>query len=693
MNEQQHRATPPEPADQATTAVPAAHANAHTKGASDRGASGDGCEHPPAHNRDDDRDHDQAHDHDHEHAFTWAEGVRIALVTLAAAAVWFRLWEPLHSISVIGVIGLAIGGWPIFSEAFENLLARRMTMELSMSIAIVAAAAISQFFTALVITLFVLVAEILEGMTVSRGRRAIRDLLDFLPRAIAVRRSGAVSEIGAEELAPGDAVLVNPGGRIPVDGTVIAGNSFVDQSRITGESLPVEKTAGSTVFAGSINQSGALEIRAERIGRDTSYGKIIEAVEQAERSRAPVQRLADRLAGYLVYFALGAALLTYILTHNIRSTISVIIVAGACGIAAGTPLAILGAIGRAARGGAIVKGGLYLEQLGRVDTVVLDKTGTLTFGQPEIRALHPSDGVDPMALLDAAAAAELRSEHPLGKTIVERARASGRTLIEPERFGYRPGRGIDATVAGEEVLVGNLALMQERGISIPAILATAHRGSSEIYVARAGALLGTIEIADRIRPEAWNAIAAIHALGARTVLLTGDTRAVAESVAAQLGITELATDLLPEDKRVYVQRLVGSGRAVAMVGDGINDAPALIEAQVGIAMGSGTDVARESAEVVLLGNDLEKLAETLAIARRTRRIIWANFAGTIGVDMIGIALAAMGLLDPLLAAFIHVASELTFILNSARLLPARHSGWIEHRRSGLSADAGRGVTV
>ena len=600
--------------------------------------------------------------------------MRIAVVALAAAAVWFRAWEPLQSVSLIGVLGLAIGGWPIFKEAFENLLARRMTMELSMSIAIVAAAAISQFFTALVITLFVLVAEVLEGMTVSRGRLAIRDLLDFLPRAIAVRRAGGVSEVDANALAAGDAVLVNPGGRIPVDGTVIAGNSFVDQSRITGESLPVEKTPGSAVFAGSINQSGALEIRAERIGRDTSYGKIIEAVEQAERSRAPVQRLADRLAGYLVYFALGAALLTYLLTHNIRSTISVIIVAGACGIAAGTPLAILGAIGRAARAGAIVKGGLYLEQLGRVDTVVLDKTGTLTFGRPEISALYPLAGVEPMTLLEAAAAAELRSEHPLGRTIVEYARASGRSPIEPERFGYRPGRGIDATVAGAEVLVGNLALMQDHGVSVPDALANAHRGSSEVYVARGGALLGAIGIADRIRPEARNAIAEIHAMGARTVLLTGDARPVAEAVAAQLGISEVAADLLPEDKRAYIQRLAGARRIVAMVGDGINDAPALIEAQVGIAMGSGTDVARESADVVLLGNDLAKLAEMLAIARRTRRIIWTNFAGTIGVDTLGIALAAAGLLNPLLAAFIHVASELTFILNSARLLPARHSG-------------------
>ena len=672
MGKPEHRVILPEPVGPAMTTgitVPA-DAEPHEADAVDGAADRD----DHGHHHDHDADYDHERGHEHEHDFSWTEGLRIALVALAAAAVWFRVWEPFRSVSVVGVLGLAVGGWPIVKEAFENLLARRMTMELSMTIAIVAAAAISQFFTALVITLFVLVAEVLEGMTVSRGRRAIRDLLEFLPRAISVRRSGGVSEVDAAELAPGDAVLVNPGGRIPVDGTVIAGHSFVDQSRITGESLPVEKMPGASVFAGSINQSGALEIRAERIGRDTSYGKIIEAVEQAERSRAPVQRLADRLAGYLVYFALGAALLTYILTQDIRSTISVIIVAGACGIAAGTPLAILGAIGRAARGGAIVKGGLYLEQLGRVDTVVLDKTGTLTFGRPEVRAVHAIEGVDPQVLLDVAASAELRSEHPLGKTIVEYARASRRAVAEPERFGYQPGRGIDALVAGQEILVGNFALLRDHGISVPDTLANARRGSSEIYVARGGVLLGAIEIADRVRPEARDAIATIRAMGVRPVLLTGDARAVAESVAAELGIAEFIADLLPEDKRDYIQRLTLEGRIVAMVGDGINDAPALIEAHVGVAMGSGTDVARESADVVLLGNDLAKFAETLAIARRTRRIIWANFAGTIGVDTLGIALAAAGLLNPLLAAFIHVASELTFILNSARLLPARRSG-------------------
>lgn len=618
----------------------------------------------------DDHDHDNP-EHDHEHALGWVDLIRIVVVGLAAAVVWWHLWEPFRGVSAIGVVALAVGGWPIFKEAFENLLAKRMTMELSMSIAIIAAAAISEYFTALVITLFVLVAEVLESMTVSRGRRAIADLLEFLPRAVTVRRGGTISEAATDTLAVGESVLVNPGGRIPVDGRVIAGHSFVDQGRITGESLPLEKQAGDAVFAGSINQSGALEIRTERIGRDTSYGKILEAVERAERSRAPVQRLADRLAGYLVYFALGAAALTYLLTRDIRSTISVVIVAGACGIAAGTPLAILGAIGRAARAGAIIKGGLYLEQLGRVDTVVLDKTGTLTYGQPEIRTVTPSEGVSVSELLELAASAELRSEHPVGKSIVTSAREAGLRVIEPGHFGYTPGRGIEAIVEGRRVLVGNLALLRAHGISVAEDTASHAPGSMAVFVARDLALLGCIVIRDRIRPEASRAIKIMHDLGIKTVLLTGDAPLVALDVAREVGISAATGNLLPEDKRARVQALVSEGRVVAMVGDGINDAPALLEAQVGVAMGSGTDVARESADIVLLRNDLLKFAETLTIARRTRGIIWANFVGTIVVDTLGIGLAAFGLLNPLLAAFIHVASELTFILNSARLLPSR----------------------
>ena len=616
------------------------------------------------------------------HAFGWAEALRICLVAFAAVAVRLHVGEPLAGISLPGILGVLIGGWPIFKEAVENLAARRMTMELSMSIAIVAAAAIAEFFTALVITLFVLAAEVLENLTVSRGRRAIRDLLEFLPRAVIVRRGATVQETSAGELHPGDSVLVNPGALVPVDGVVISGHSFVDQARITGESLTVEKLAGANVYAGTINQSGALEIRAERIGRDTSYGKIIEAVERAERSQAPVQRLADRLAGYVVYFALASAALTFVLTRDIRSTISVVIVAGACGIAAGTPLAILGAIGRAARLGAIIKGGLYLETLGRVDTVVLDKTGTLTFGRTEVQAVLTTAGSTEHEVIEHAASAETRSEHPLGRAIVAQPAAIGLRIHEPEKFDYTPGRGISAFVDGSSILVGSRALLIESGIGLPASFEPATDAGSQVFVARDGCLLGVVVIGDTIRYEAKRAIEEFDRMRVRTILLTGDTRSAAEVVAAQLGIDQVEAEVLPEAKLTRITELVASGRIVAMVGDGINDAPALMAASVGVAMGSGTDVARESGDVVLLGNDLLRFAETLAIARWTRRIIWQNFTGTLAIDFVGILLAALGVLNPALAAFVHVASEMTFILNSARLLPR-----------GTPSAAPRGVTV
>jgi len=611
---------------------------------------------------------------DSQRAFGWVETLRIALVCLAAIAVRLHLWEPLPKVSVLGLAAVLVGGWPIFKEAAENLLARRMTMELSMSIAIVAAAAIEEFFTALIITVFVLAAEVLENLTVGRGRRAIRDLMDFLPRSIVLRRDGAVRETTAEEVRAGDAVLVNPGSLIPVDGIVIKGHSFVDQARITGESMPVEKLAGSTVYAGTINQSGALEIKTERIGRDTSYGRIIEAVEQAERSRAPVERLADRLAGYLVYFALAAAFLTFVVGRDIRSTIAVVIVAGACGIAAGTPLALLGGIGRAARLGAIIKGGRYLETLGQVNTVVLDKTGTLTFGRAEVQAVLPAPDATEKEILETAASAEMRSEHPLGKAIVAYAVAGGVLVNEPERFDYTPGRGIAASVNGSRILVGNRALLVAHGIEPFEIAHPAAHAGSQVLVARDGHFLGAIIMGDTVRPEAQRAIASLDHMGIRSILLTGDSKAVANAVGGRLGINQIEAELLPEAKLARIKRLVADGLVVAMVGDGINDAPALAEANVGVAMGSGTEVARESGDVLLLGNDLARFAETLQIARWTRWIIWQNFGGTIVVDVAGIALAAAGLLNPALAAFIHVASEMTFILNSARLLPRFERG-------------------
>jgi heavy metal translocating P-type ATPase len=606
----------------------------------------------------------------HDHGVERAELVRIAFVALAAAAVWFRLWEPFPHISVIGIAAALIGGYPIFKEAFENIVERKMTMELSMTIALLSALAIGEFFTALVITGFVLAAEVLEGLTVGRGRRAIRSLLEFLPRTVDVRRNDQVVEVASDQVQVGDTVIVKPGGHIPVDGVVLGGRSFVEQAAITGEAMPVEKTPGDVIYAGTINQSGALEVAAQKLGRDTTFGRIIEAVERAEKSRAPIQKTADRLAGYLVYFALGAAVLTFIITHNVRSTISVVIVAGACGIAAGTPLAILGAIGRAAHQGAIVKGGLYLETLAAVDTVLLDKTGTLTFGTPQIREVVSANGFGEQQIIAAASVAERKSEHPLAKAVVARATELGVPLVEPDEFSYRPGRGVRVRYRGEEILVGSRTLLVEHGImrGMPLDVSASY-GASEVYVARAGQVLGSIRIADILRPEAKHAVAAMRQMGLKTVLLSGDTQAATSSVGRDLGVDQAVGGLLPEQKAKWVTELRSTGRNVAMVGDGINDAPALVEANVGIAMGSGTDVARESADVILIGSDLSKLVETLRLARRCRGIILQNFVGTLAVDSIGVCMAAFGFLNPLLAAFIHVTSELTFILNSSRLLP------------------------
>jgi heavy metal translocating P-type ATPase len=610
------------------------------------------------------------HDHDHEahdHGFKLQDGIRISLVAAAAALVWFRVWEPFARVSIIGITGTLIGIYPILKEAWGNVIERRMTMELSMTIAILAALAIGQFFTALIIVLFVLIAEVLEGFTVRRGRTAIRDLLDLLPSEVTVRRNGKTEQRSTRSISPGEIIEVKPGGRIPVDGEVIGGNSFVDQSTITGESLPVEKVSGTTVYAGTVNQTGALEIRVTRIGRDTAFGRIVNAVEEAERSRAPIQRTADRLAGYLVWFALACAVLTFVITRNLTSTISVIIVAGACGIAAGTPLAILGGIGRAAREGAIIKGGLYLELLSSVDTVVFDKTGTLTVGNPVVTSIVAAKGHTDRDVLQLAAIAEQRSEHPLGKAIVSKAAEAGLSVTAPEHFRYIPGAGISCSLDQLQILVGSKAFLQANHIDLNRQEARSD-SASEILVASNGKHVGAIRIADTLRPEARDAVRALHAMGLKTVLLTGDTKAVAQAIAEEVGIDVIHAGMLPDEKNAIIKQVIGDGNKVAMVGDGINDAPALMQATVGIAMGSGTEVARESSNILLIGNDLLRLVDTIKIARRCRRIIMQNFGGTLTVDSIGVALAAFGLLNPLFAAFVHVASELTFVLNSARLL-------------------------
>ena len=593
---------------------------------------------------------------------------RTVFVALCAVAVASGVVWPWPQVPLIAVIGLAVGCWPILIEAWEDMRRRRMSMELSMLIAIVAAAAIGEWITSLIIAAFVLAAEILEDLSMDRGRDALTDLMSFLPSVVQIRDGDRIRDVPLAEVRPGQTVAVSPGERMPVDGTVLAGRSSLDQSRITGESLPVDVEPGSTVYAGSINQLGALEVRAERVGAESSYGRIVEAVREAQSSPAPAQRLADRLAGYLIAFAIVAAVVTFIVTRDGTATIAVVVVAGACGIAAGTPLAVLAAIARAARTGAFVRGGAHLETLSAVDTIVFDKTGTLTEGAPVVTEARPAPGVGSDALLSAAASAELYSEHPLGQAIVALAEARGIAVEQPETFGYEPGRGVSAAVGGHRIRAGNVALVPEA----PA----AHDDGRAIavHVAVDDAYAGSILLADTVRDTARQSIAGLRRMGLRVIMLTGDRDSTARAVGAELGIDEVRAELLPDEKLAAIDAERAAGHRVAMVGDGVNDAPALARADVGIAMGSGTDVARESADVVLISSDLADLTRTVRIARRARRIVMANFVGTIVVDLIGMGLAALGLLSPIAAAVIHVGSETAFVLNSARLIPGRRTG-------------------
>lgn len=591
---------------------------------------------------------------------------RTLFVAACAIAVALGATWPWPRIPVVAVVGLVVGCWPILMEAIEDVRQRRMSMETSMLIAIVAASTIGEWTTALVVTAFVLAAEILEGLSMDRGRDALTDLMAFLPETVQVRDGQAVIALPLDAVEPGHVVVVGPGGRIPVDGIVVAGQSTADQSRITGESLPVDVAVGDEVFAGSINLLGAVEIRAEKVGTDSSYGRIVAAVRQAQSSEPPVQRLADRLAAWLIYLALGGAAITYLVSRDITATIAVVVVAGACGIAAGTPLAVLAAIARIARSGAFVKDGAHLEALSAVDTVVFDKTGTLTAGIPAVVDIRTADGMASDRLLMFAATAESYSEHPLGQAIVAYARSRDVPIGSSEGFAYEPGRGVTANVSGRIVAAGNRSLIADAPAQVD------RQGVAiAVHVGIDGRYAGTILLADTIRESARDAVAELHRRGLRTLMITGDTEPTARAIAAELGIDDVRAGLLPDEKLAAIDAERAAGRKLAMIGDGVNDAPALARADVGIAMGSGTDIARDSADVILISSDLDDLVQTVHVARRARRIVMFNFAGTIAIDLIGMALAASGFLSPVLAAFIHVGSETAFILNSARLIPGR----------------------
>ena len=594
---------------------------------------------------------------------------RILLVGLIA----FLYWRGVLPLSVL-LAGVVIGLYPLVKTGLRDLIReRKIGTEIFVTVATVIAVIGREYVAAAVLMDIILIAEFIAELNTDRARASIQALIGSVPQVAVVRDGGAERTVPVSELKAGDIVLARAGEKIPVDGTAIAGGGSVDESSITGESLPVEREVGASVLAGTLLESGALDIRTEKVGGDTMFARIIALVENAEAERAPVQKLADRVAAWLIPVVFVFLLGVYLFTHDVRKIVTLLIFTSPAELGLATPLVMIAAIARAARSGILVKGGVYLESLARVDVMVFDKTGTLTVGQPRVVGVQPFGGDwTETELLRLAAAADRRSGHPLARAVVEHARGKGIDIPEPGDFEMIRGRGVRATVGGQPVLAGNAALLEENGIHVPR--RESDLVGTRVYVAIGGRVAGAIDLADPIRPGAREAVARLKATGVkRVVMLTGDNKAVAERAAAELGIDEVQAELLPEGKVEAIAALQRQGHHVAMVGDGVNDAPALARADVGIAMGArGTQAALEAADVALMTDDLSKIVLARSLARRAYRTIQENiFVGVGVVHVLGITAALLGWIGPIQAAMIHLGPDILVFVNSVKLLRVR----------------------
>jgi Cd2+/Zn2+-exporting ATPase/Cu+-exporting ATPase len=568
----------------------------------------------------------------------------------------------------LGWLMVLIGGWPIFSKVARAALKRQVTSHTLMSVGAFAALAVGEWATAAVVVFFMRVGDYAETFTAGRARRAVKDLTALAPQTARVERDGAEQLVPLAEVQVGETVIIRPGDQIPVDGEVIAGQATVEQAAITGEAMPVEAGPGARVFAATFARLGSLRVRATYIGPDSTFGRVIQLVEEAETHRAEVQRFADVFsAWYLPVVALIAAL-TFIFRQDPLATAAVLVVACSCSIALATPIAMLASIGAAARRGLLIKGGKYLETLARADVLLLDKTGTLTLGRPRLTDIVPLNGLPADEILRLAASAERYSEHPLAEAVRAEALARGLTLIEPQRFEAVPGLGVRAMVNESAVAVGSRRLLADSAV-IPAAPALEAQGKTLLFVACEGEPVGVLAAADTLRPEVPAALEAVHALGIQHIeLLTGDNERTAAALAAALGVRYRA-NLLPEDKIAIVKEYQAQGRTVVMVGDGVNDAPALAQADVGVALGAaGSGVALEAAHLALMREDWSLVPEAIRLARRTMGVVKGNLIFTALYNVAGLTLAAFGFLPPALAAAAQSLPDLGILANSARLL-------------------------
>lgn len=573
---------------------------------------------------------------------------------------------------------VVISGIPLLYLAVWRIIYNpgisKISSALLITIAMFAAIAIGDLFAAGEVAFIMAIGALLEDATTNRAKKGLKKLISLAPTQGRRIQDGKEELVSAEKIVKGDLLRILPGEIVPVDGIIISGETSVDQSIMTGESLPVDKAGGDTVFCGTINRFGAIDIRATKVGEDSSLQKLIRMVQEAEDKKAPMARIADRVASWLVPVAMLVAVIAGIATQNVVRAVTVLVVFCPCALVLATPTAIMAAIGQATKHGVIIKSGEALEKMGKVDTIAFDKTGTLTYGKLEVSdVLSVAPDLDEEKLLYLAASAEAKSEHPLGKAIVAYAKKSDLPLSESAAFRMTSGKGISAEVDGYQLLCGNEKYLHECGVSVTANAAATLeklrlQGKASILVAVNGQCVGVIALSDVLRPEAAAMVQKLTAMQTNTVLLTGDNQKTADYFAAQVGIREVYADLLPEDKVGSIAALQKHGRNVCMIGDGVNDAPALKTASVGVAMGSmGSDIAVEAADIALMSDDISKIPYLKRLSGVTVKTIKLSITLSMCINFLAVTLSVLGLLNPTTGALVHNAGSCFVVLIAALL--------------------------
>jgi Cd2+/Zn2+-exporting ATPase len=600
----------------------------------------------------------------------------IVAVLIAASWVMAHWWIGPYFVSAgLAVIATLFGGFQRFIAGFNDIFKRKVTVNVFVVVALVATLAIGEFRPAAIIVFIMAVAGALESYTLDKTKKSIQGLLDFTPKMANIRRAGGEVSVLVSDIQVGDMVVVRPGERIPVDGLVTAGASSVNQAPITGESMPVEKFQGSSVFSGTLNESGRLEIRTEKVGENTTLARIVHLVQEAQGTRAPIQNLADRFTTWFLPAVLILATIAFIISGNIKTAVSVLLVACPCAFAIATPTAVTAGVSNMARRAVLIKGGIFLEQGHKIDHLIVDKTGTLTFGRPKLVEIVPFNGMGDKDILRLACVAEKYSEHPLARSILSAGKEKKLDISDPEHFTSATGMGVEAQCGGARLLVGKQSFLQESGVAVSTqvireVVKQSEQGRTAVLVAHNNETIGLLSIADEVRPEIAETFRLLRTMGVqRITMLTGDHPQVAEAVAQAIGVDDYQAGLLPEQKQEFIKHLQSEGHIVGMIGDGINDAPALALADVGIAMGAGgTDVAIETADVTLMSDNISRVVDFMWMSGKVLRRIKLNIFFSMIYNAIGLTLGVIGLMTPVIAVTFQEAGCITVVASSTLLL-------------------------